>query len=453
MFNYLDKYTKYKNKYLKLKKIQEGGVVSCNIGYKNVLGTCWAISEQMIFTFGDATSNNLEKVMKSFKIDCQYINTIESRKCFIERQIQKVKSNDELNEFFLPVNIFSDEKISYLKEILDKFIVRYYSKILYIKNLKKPEDINDKENTERCELIISNNFKKLFNYPILKKNEKVHGGNLIEEFLFMNLLSIFLLDHKVSFKKYNNNFNEINFNIDEDLGILIKIDSHMCSLFSCNNSLIYYNDRKIKNFDWKTLLKNANTNNLYIQKEDPPLLLIDDINTYMGNKETLSKVIYLLVVSKYKQESSLDSNIKNILNNNFNSSQISDSELQLEIANMIEDSEGDKNCKAKRAMLWYRLAAEQGNVSAQYILGKIFFHGEIVVQDYVEAMKWYRLAAEQGDIDAQMNMGNMFDDGIGVAKVDKEEAMRWYQLAANQGDEEAQKILKKSKRYKKIQIF
>jgi TPR repeat protein len=84
---------------------------------------------------------------------------------------------------------------------------------------------------------------------------------------------------------------------------------------------------------------------------------------------------------------------------------------------MIEDSEGEKNCKTKKALPWYQLAAEQGNIYAQ------------------------------------MNVGNMFEDGKGVVEVDKEEAMRWYQLAANQGDIDAKQILKKNKRYKKPQTF
>ena len=52
-------------------------------------------------------------------------------------------------------------------------------------------------------------------------------------------------------------------------------------------------------------------------------------------------------------------------------------------------------------MKWYRLAAEQGSATVQYILGQMYRQGKGPPQDYKTAVKWYRLAAEQGDADAQ----------------------------------------------------
>ena len=49
---------------------------------------------------------------------------------------------------------------------------------------------------------------------------------------------------------------------------------------------------------------------------------------------------------------------------------------------------------------WNRLAAEQGNVWAQYLLGSMYYNGDGVPQDDAAAMKWYRLAAEQGHVSA-----------------------------------------------------
>ena len=65
-------------------------------------------------------------------------------------------------------------------------------------------------------------------------------------------------------------------------------------------------------------------------------------------------------------------------------------------------------------MKWYRLAAEQGNASAQYNLGVRYANGEGVPQDDAEAVKWYRLAAEQGDASAQYNLGVRHANGEGV---------------------------------------
>jgi len=48
------------------------------------------------------------------------------------------------------------------------------------------------------------------------------------------------------------------------------------------------------------------------------------------------------------------------------------------------------------AMKWYRLAADQGNASAQNNLGRMFFQGQGVLRNYVRAYMWASLAAAQG---------------------------------------------------------
>jgi hypothetical protein len=90
------------------------------------------------------------------------------------------------------------------------------------------------------------------------------------------------------------------------------------------------------------------------------------------------------------------------------------------------------------AVRWYRLAAAQGDVQAQDLLGTMFERGQGVAQDYVEAVRWYRLAAAQGDLLAQLKLGFMFDEGKGVAQ-DFTRAHMWFNLAAVSGDKEAVK--------------
>ena len=41
--------------------------------------------------------------------------------------------------------------------------------------------------------------------------------------------------------------------------------------------------------------------------------------------------------------------------------------------------------------------AEQGNASAQYYLGVMYYYGQGVPQDYKTAVKWYKPAAKQGN--------------------------------------------------------
>ena len=91
----------------------------------------------------------------------------------------------------------------------------------------------------------------------------------------------------------------------------------------------------------------------------------------------------------------------------------------------------------KEAAKWFQLAASQGDASAQFNLAVMYDNGQGVHQDYKEAAKWYRLAAEQGDALAQFNLAVMHDVGQGVPQ-DYEEAEKWYRLAAKQGNVKAQ---------------
>jgi len=84
----------------------------------------------------------------------------------------------------------------------------------------------------------------------------------------------------------------------------------------------------------------------------------------------------------------------------------------------------------RKAEKWYRKAAEQGNALAQYYLGRI-------TEDKTKALKWYRMSAEQGNTEAQYEIGNAYSNGRGVAP-NNAEAMKWYLKAAEQGNTNAQ---------------
>jgi TPR repeat protein len=59
-----------------------------------------------------------------------------------------------------------------------------------------------------------------------------------------------------------------------------------------------------------------------------------------------------------------------------------------------------------------------------------------------EAVRYYRLAADQGYMDAQYQLGCHYEAGKGVTK-DSNEAKRWFRLAAAQGHVDAQKRISK----------
>lgn len=79
-----------------------------------------------------------------------------------------------------------------------------------------------------------------------------------------------------------------------------------------------------------------------------------------------------------------------------------------------------------------RPLAEQGNATAQALLGFMYGHGQGLQQDDVEALRWYRKAAEQGDAGAQSNLGLLYVQGRGTPQ-DFSEAVKWFQKSADQG--------------------
>src|SRR5579864_924144 len=68
----------------------------------------------------------------------------------------------------------------------------------------------------------------------------------------------------------------------------------------------------------------------------------------------------------------------------------------------------------KAAAMWFRKAAEQGNVDGQFKLGAMYEHGRGVDADATEAANWYRKAAQQGHTGAQLKLGDFYYDGKGV---------------------------------------
>ena len=83
--------------------------------------------------------------------------------------------------------------------------------------------------------------------------------------------------------------------------------------------------------------------------------------------------------------------------------------------------------------------AEQGNASAQFLLSRIYAHGQGVPQDYKTAVKWLTLAAKQGVAGAQRNLGVMYAKGEGVPQ-DSFYAHMWANIAASNGDEKGAKL-------------
>jgi TPR repeat protein len=106
------------------------------------------------------------------------------------------------------------------------------------------------------------------------------------------------------------------------------------------------------------------------------------------------------------------------------------------------------------AVFWYKMAANQGDVSAQTFLGNNYLkeaketqtligtdgHDEDSEASYKKAAIWYQKAAERGDAFAQRKLGSMYHSGNGVRQ-SIEKAVMWYETASADGDDVAPRIL------------
>ncbi|MFO0485271.1 MAG: tetratricopeptide repeat protein [Sphingobacteriia bacterium] len=107
-----------------------------------------------------------------------------------------------------------------------------------------------------------------------------------------------------------------------------------------------------------------------------------------------------------------------------------------------------------QAAHWYQKAAEQGDSDAQYDLGLLYQEGKVAPPEtpqafrwvakllkmpgsegYKQAAYWWKKAAEQNHVVAQYKLGLLYKEGRGVPK-DEEKAHYWFLKAAEQGSTE-----------------
>jgi localization factor PodJL len=80
-----------------------------------------------------------------------------------------------------------------------------------------------------------------------------------------------------------------------------------------------------------------------------------------------------------------------------------------------------------------RLAAANGDPSAEFEVAVRLAEGRGVNQDLKEAVNWYQRSAARGFAPAQYRLGTLYERGIGV-DADRGRAMAWYRSAAEKGN-------------------
>ena len=108
---------------------------------------------------------------------------------------------------------------------------------------------------------------------------------------------------------------------------------------------------------------------------------------------------------------------------------VGDEEAQIAVA-MAYETGSDAPPDAAEAAKWYRQAALQGNVEAQFRLARIVSKGARgLKQDYPTAIKLYEAAAAKGHAPAMNALGLLYQNGEGMA-ADPARAAEWYRKAA-----------------------
>lgn len=119
---------------------------------------------------------------------------------------------------------------------------------------------------------------------------------------------------------------------------------------------------------------------------------------------------------------------------------VGDEDAQLAVARAYEVGRQVKRNRLEAAK-WYRTAAEQGNVEAQFRLGRLVHQGgDGLKQDLQMAAKLYETAAELGSTDGQNWLGYAYQHGIGI-EANEKNAFEWYRRAADAGHAAAQNNL------------
>ena len=94
------------------------------------------------------------------------------------------------------------------------------------------------------------------------------------------------------------------------------------------------------------------------------------------------------------------------------------------------------------ALSWFRKSADKNWAEAQYYIGRCYYYSQgFPKSDYNQAVIWLEKAAKQDNSDAQYLLGLCYEKGQGV-KQNSKSAQLWYEKAAKNGNSKARSKLK-----------
>jgi len=367
---------------------QKGGMDCVNDRvFKNIMGSCWMISIQMMMCFGDATKEQIERKLEQPNITIELISNL-------DKNLKK----------FLPSKyscLETKKRIEYLSILLNAFINRYKAKI----ERRIPISVNPENNPHRCELVMRNNFRFLFQK--LKDTTVYESqGDMIDIYFFAILFGIFFLEQEIYFSIYTRKmFYQISFNNLVDIGIIISIKQHICCFFVCKGVPKFYNDhdKKIYDFDFMDLLINL--------KDDEDLFVVSNQVVALNRTEYFENIEKY---TKYERIQFLTVVSKNNFGNNFNQ------EIKL-----FFDEEYDEINN-------FFLSTE---ISNKFLIEKDYDKGINILQK-AEQNEYYLTMHILGSIYYKMHLAYPHEESF----LDK--AIEYHQKAFDNGYNEAAKILR-----------
>lgn len=97
------------------------------------------------------------------------------------------------------------------------------------------------------------------------------------------------------------------------------------------------------------------------------------------------------------------------------------------------------------AAIWYTKSSIQGYTNAQFKLGKFYAEGLGVEQSYFRAVELWELSAKKGDVVSMYNLGIAYYYGDDKFKADLKKSLYWFETACKNNDEESCNIIKQFK--------
>lgn len=106
--------------------------------------------------------------------------------------------------------------------------------------------------------------------------------------------------------------------------------------------------------------------------------------------------------------------------------EVGDIYSMMELAYIYRDGNEVTDIDNKEAIYWIKKTVEAGEPEGMYLMGKCYYEGAGIEQDYGMALYWFGEAAAAGDTDSMKELAKMYQNGIGVP-VDLEKAREWFE--------------------------